>query len=611
MKKTISMFVASALAISAAIPVFAADTFKDVSETGAYNWSYQYVEDIAANGFISGYEDGTFRPGKSVSRLEAFALFARLMGSNNEANADVVEAAKENYKDILSKYSLSYAEGDVAFMLSRGVLKEDELDTYFKDDKKSEAMPRYEAAILITKAMSAEEEATAEVLIDLDYVDVADIPKNARQHVYYVSQKGIMSGMGAGEFSPNTSVLRSQIAVMMSKTVGTVKYDFEATALISVDAAKNNIKIKDFDDEIGYDKDTKFFKNGVVATENDMRAGQRVVLTYSEDDEAVRLVSVDIIEDEIDSSVSGIYRGVKSASGDLLVTLEDATTGKATEYNCNSNATILINNMLKNIRDLAIGDYVKLNIADDEVVEIIYMEKKTSIADAAIEAISPIGTITISHGSEQFDGQTYTISNDVLIIKNGDTETFADLYKGDTVNLTLEYGVITRIVAKSKIGTITGNLTSFTISAAPSLTIKKDGEEYTYDIPSNVVIKHNGEAVKLPELKIGALVTLTIESDVVKEISSSESGTVTAGDSITGTVTAVNASANVIIVSYEEGGSETTAYITCNNNTKYYVVPTLSEYSLKQIKVGDLIVAYGDRSTGIFICSGVTVSPAK
>ena len=29
------------------------------------------------------------------------------------------------------------------------------------------------------------------------------------------------------------------------------------------------------------------------------------------------------------------------------------------------------------------------------------------------------------------------------------------------------------------------------------------------------------------------------------------------------------------------------------------------------VQVGDTIVAYGDRSTGIFMCSGVTVSPAK
>ena len=30
----------------------------------------------------------------------------------------------------------------------------------------------------------------------------------------------------------------------------------------------------------------------------------------------------------------------------------------------------------------------------------------------------------------------------------------------------------------------------------------------------------------------------------------------------------------------------------------------------KPVKVGDTIVAYGDRSTGIFVCSGMTVTPS-
>lgn len=202
MKKFISGLLAAAFAAVSAVPAFAADTFTDVKTTGEYSWAYEYVENMAEKGLITGFEDGSFRPANAVTRRDAFALFARIMGSNNEANKTVVELAKAKYADVLKKYELSYVEGDVAFMLSRGVLSEDELDTYFKGTKKTEPMPRHEAAVLITKAMLGEDAAKAEVLIDMDYADVADIPKNARQYVYYVSQKGIMSGMGDGQFSP-------------------------------------------------------------------------------------------------------------------------------------------------------------------------------------------------------------------------------------------------------------------------------------------------------------------------------------------------------------------------------------------------------------------------
>lgn len=612
MKKIIAMLAASATAISAMVPVFAADTFKDVSASDEkYGWSYEYVEDMAEKGLISGYEDGTFRPGNSVSRLEAFALFARLMGSDNETNAEVLEAATEKYKDVLKDYELSYAEGNVAYMLSRGVLSEDELDTYFEGNKKSEPMPRYEAAILITKAMLAEDAATSEVLIDLDYTDVTDIPKTARQYVYYVSQKGIINGMGDGTFSPNTAVLRGQIAVMMSKTIGCANYYSEAVTLEKVDTEQNNIKITDFDDEIGYNENTKFFKVCEAATEEDMQKGQRVVLTYSTDDSGVHLAFVDILVSEVDSVVLGIFRGYKSAGGNLVITLEDPATNKTSQYECKSNANVVLGGETVSINDLTNGEYVQLNMSAGKAVEIIAKEKKTTITNATIDVVDPIGTIKVSHEDEEFDGKEYTISNSVLIMKNGNVAEFSQLYKGDTVTLTLEYGVLTRIVAKSKIESMTGTLSSYTISATPSLTIKKDGEEFTYGIPSNVTVTNNGETVKLQDLRIGGTVTVTIESDIVKSVSVTEAGPATAGDSVTGVVTAVNPSANVIVVSSNEGGAETSVYITCDKYTKYYVVPTLSEYSLKEIKVGDTIVAYGDRSTGIFVCSGVTVSPAN
>ncbi len=612
MKKIIAMLAASAITMSVAMPVFAADTFKDVSANDErYGWSYEYVEDMAEKGLISGYEDGTFRPGNSVSRLEAFALFARLMGSNNEVNTEVLEAACEKYKDVLKKYELSYAEGDIAYMLSRGVLKEEELDTYFEGSKKSEAMPRHEAAVLITKAMLAEEKATSEVLIDLDYTDSKDIPKNAKQYVYYVSQKGIINGMGDGTFSPNTPVLRGQIAVMMSKTITSVNYDFESTTIEKIDTTANNIKITDFDDEIGYNENTKFMKVCENASENDVEKGQRVVLTYSEDDSGVHLAFVDILVSEIDSSVSGIFRSYKSMGGELILTVEDPVNGKTAQYKCRTSASIMVNDEAVNINAVASGDFVELNISGERVVELVVMEKKSTIKDATIEMIDPIGIIKISHEDDELDGKEYIVSNSVLVMKNGDTADFSKLYKGDSVTLSLEYGVLVRIVAKSRVDSITGTLTSYTVSATPSLTIKKDGEEFEYQIPSNVTVTNNGQTIKLADLRIGGTVNLTIESDVVKSISVVEAGPVTSGDSVTGVVTAVNPSANVIVVSANEGGSETSIYITCDKNTKYYVVPTLSEYSLKEIKVGDTVVAYGDRSTGIFMCSGVTVSPAK
>ncbi len=52
---------------------------------------------------------------------------------------------------------------EIAYLMYKGALKKTDLDTYLKDDEKKDTpMKRYEAAIIITKAMGGEEKALSE-----------------------------------------------------------------------------------------------------------------------------------------------------------------------------------------------------------------------------------------------------------------------------------------------------------------------------------------------------------------------------------------------------------------------------------------------------------------
>ncbi|MDD6734868.1 MAG: S-layer homology domain-containing protein [Clostridiales bacterium] len=608
MKKILSAMLAATVAAGSAVPVFAADTFTDVNEK-SYAWAYEYVEEMAKDGLIKGYEDGTFRPGNSVSRMEAFALFARLMGSNKDTNAEVLEAAKDKYAKVLDEYDLSYAEGDIAYMLSRGVITESELNTYFGGTRKSEAMPRYEAAVLITKAMNGETEAKDEVLVDMDYTDVAAIPKNAKQYVYYVTKKGIMSGMGDGAFSPDTSVLRGQIAVMLSRTADSMNYSFEKASLVNADTASNKLEIKYSDGSkqtIGYNENTKFLRNGEEASAESLAAGQTLALTYTGDDSTSQLAFVDIFAVEIDNTKAAVFQGYASQGGKLTVSLLEPETGNVKAYECSENAAVTADGVLSDINKLKNGDYVTVGFSGSVIASIDAMQKSTTVK-GVIEAINPAGTITISSDDKEFDGITLSMTNDIRILKNGDNAEFASLYKGDTVTITLDYGLASKIIASSATKTVSGTLKSYTVSSTPSIVIKKDGEEFTYDLTAGVEIYINGESAKLADFEIGSSVVLTLESDAVKKVESSKNGGTLSSSKLTGVVTGVNAAAKVIVIECMDGSS---AYITCTATTKYYVVPTLSEYALKSIKVGDTIDAYGSYSNGIFVSTGINVTPS-
>lgn len=606
MKKLISMLLASALAASTIVPVMAKDTFSDVTDK---HWAKEYVEDMAKRGLISGYDDGTYKPERDVSRMDAFALFARLMGSNNESNKDVLEIAKEKYKDVLEEYELTYAEGDIAFLLYRGIISEEELDRYFEGSKKTKAMPRYEAAILITKAMLAEDTATQEVLIDMDYTDVADIPSEAKQYVYYVSQKGIMQGSD-NKFSPNGNVQRGQIAVMLSKTANSANYYFEIAKLEKVDADADNIKIADYDDEIGYSKDTIIFKDGKKADDKELLPGQTVVLTYAEDDGGVKVVYIDILATEVTETKKVVYKGYKSSEGKIEIRTEDPETGEAVSYECSPNAIIIINNELLNVSKIKTDEYLELGLAGDVVVEIKAITKTETVKGAILSSIDPKGSITIAHDDEKYDGMVITFAAKTRIEKDGKTAEFADLYRGDKLTLKFEYGVISSVSAQASRKTIKGVLRSYTISSSPTLTISVNGKDETYDIPAGVSILVDGKEGKLADFEVGSGMTITLESEAIVKIESAANVGVV-GSKVSGKVVSVNEKAKVIEISSEEQGTKVTTYITCNDETKYIVMPSFKDYTLKKIKAGDMVEVYGEYQNGIFVCQGVTIMLAE
>ncbi|MCR4719937.1 MAG: S-layer homology domain-containing protein, partial [Firmicutes bacterium] len=608
-KKLMSAIVASVIAVSSLVPVFATDTFKDVNSK-SYSWAYSYVEDMAERGLIKGYEDGTFRPGNSVSRMEAFALFARLMGSNSEVNADTVQEAKQEYADILSKYNLSYAEGDVAFMLLRGVITEDELDTYFEGSKKTEAMPRYEAAILITKAMLGEQDAKNEVLVDMDYTDVSSIPKSAKQYVYYVTQKGIMSGMGNNEFSANTDVLRGQIAVMLSKTADSADYAFDSVTISGLDENLKNIKIKDADGKeftIGYTDSARFFKDGEAVASSSLKSGQKAVLTYVSDGDGTRLAFADVFAGSVDERKSVIFKSYTSKGGTLMLTVIEPENEAVGTYILDDSASITADGAAININKLKSGDYITIGLAGDFVVEIDAMQKNAKV-NAVIEKIGTLGTITISSDEPEFDGLTLSVAQNVAVYKNGDTAGFSDLGRGDKVVITLEYGIITKINATSAKKTVTGVFKGYSILDTTTITINRDGEDYTFDIPANVEIILNGEKAALSDIKRGSSITVTVESEVVKKITASNSLGNLSGSQVTGTVAGVY-DKTISIVNSENGG-DVAITVYCTASTRIYAVPKLNDYAVKNIKNGDTLVAYGEYSNGIFVASGIIITPS-
>ena len=103
-KKLIGM-ITSALVIGAASTALA-NPFSDVP---ADHWAYDAIDQLAADGVIEGYNDGTFAGDKAITRYEMAQIVARAM-----ANCEGADAADKATVVVLTSvdkwYGVTYKE---------------------------------------------------------------------------------------------------------------------------------------------------------------------------------------------------------------------------------------------------------------------------------------------------------------------------------------------------------------------------------------------------------------------------------------------------------------------------------------------------------------------
>ena len=77
MKKTMVAALAAAMTIGAASTTFAAaNPFSDVPRD---HWAYDAVTQLAADGVVEGYGDGTYRGDRNITRYEMAQMVAKAM----------------------------------------------------------------------------------------------------------------------------------------------------------------------------------------------------------------------------------------------------------------------------------------------------------------------------------------------------------------------------------------------------------------------------------------------------------------------------------------------------------------------------------------------------
>ena len=109
MKKTLVSVLTTALAVGVASTTFAASNpFSDVP---ADHWSYDAVTQLAQDGVINGYGDGTFRGDKNITRYEMAQMVAKAMAKSDVSAKDkaLIDKLAAEFSDELNNLGVRVA----------------------------------------------------------------------------------------------------------------------------------------------------------------------------------------------------------------------------------------------------------------------------------------------------------------------------------------------------------------------------------------------------------------------------------------------------------------------------------------------------------------------
>lgn len=192
------------LALTAAMIVPSVPAMAAPSDIAGH-WAESVITQWQSKGLIQGYEDGTFKPGNTITRAEFVTLMNNAKGFWSEGSI--------NFSDVKNG---SWFYSAVARAVAAGYVK-GYSDGSFKPNN---TITRAEAAVMIANAarLSANEAGAYR------FTDIGSIPAWARGSVGAVVTAGYMTGYPDGSFDANASISRAEAVSSLNRMLGGTAY---------------------------------------------------------------------------------------------------------------------------------------------------------------------------------------------------------------------------------------------------------------------------------------------------------------------------------------------------------------------------------------------------
>ncbi|WFD10561.1 S-layer homology domain-containing protein [Tepidibacter hydrothermalis] len=466
-KSTLAVMLAVFLILTSVMYSFGAQMFTDVTDK---HWSKKYVESMSSKKIVTGYEDATFKPDKSVSRIESIVLITRLFDPK-EVQA-TYDANKSKYEKALKDYGIltyaDWAKEEIVFALEKNIINNEKLLSSFVKNGNPQNALRWEIAVYLARGLDLEKELNKVVV--LGFKDANQIPSEAKPYVDVLIKKGIINSSGdyKGNFNPKNPVTRAEMSKMLY-----VAYDL-----------KN--------------------KNGNTNTNTDTNKNTD---TNTNTDNS-----------QILTSVEGKIDDVLEYNGNITLTIKDSRDKKLVFSNKKSDISIKFGSQTAKIEDLKEGREVKLTISGSKLYSVklsdVEEEKEGYFYTVSFDA-NGNHTIKFKIGNNY---EEYKVKSTTKIKLDGENASAYNLDKEDKVTIKIKNGDIEEIDAISKNFEVDGIIQEVSSSKIEIETDDKHKKTYKFDIDKDVKVKRNNDRAKVSDLRVGDKVDLEVEYDKVVDI---------------------------------------------------------------------------------------------
>jgi len=207
--RRLRMIVALCLCFALVFPAtaLAAKDFSDIKG----HWAASYIEKLAAQGYINGYPDGTFKPDRTMTKAEFTTALIGCLGITPST------PTKNSFGDTKTHWARKYIEEAVA----RGILDPSESPQGFGPDQN---ILRSQAAAMIVRALNIKVTGGTSPFTDSD-----DVERSLyRDEIKAAYDAGIIAGFTDGSFAPFREMTRAQVCTVLVKMLEVKKGDTTA-----------------------------------------------------------------------------------------------------------------------------------------------------------------------------------------------------------------------------------------------------------------------------------------------------------------------------------------------------------------------------------------------